>query len=115
MAEPDDFPGERFLDVRRADQRLVVTVNGDLDLATADLLRDAIVGRLDEDPTLASVVFDFTHVAFLDAYGIGVLVKLQMHAASRNGTVTVTNPQPMVERVLTITNVAERLRLPGPG
>jgi anti-sigma B factor antagonist len=104
-------PGARFLDMRRSGQTLFVGVNGDVDLATADLLHDTIVGLLDEDPGLASVVLDFAHVPFLDAYGIGVLVNLQKHLGLRNGTVTVTDPQRMVERVLTITNVAYQLGL----
>jgi anti-anti-sigma factor len=112
LAEPHDYASsERFLDARRAGQILFVTVNGDVDLATADLLHDTIVELLDDDPALASVVLDFARVPFLDAYGIGALINLQRHAAVRNGTVTVTNPQSIVDRVLTITNTADRLGL----
>lgn len=113
LAQRHDFvPGGPFLDLRRCGQTLFVVVNGDVDLASADLLHDTIVGLLDEDPAVASVVLDFAHVPFLDAYGIGVLINLQKHAGLRNGTLTVTNPQRMVERVLTITNVAHQLGLP---
>lgn len=112
LVQRHDFvPGARFLDLRRSGDTLFVAVSGDVDLASADLLRDTIVGLLDEDPAIASVVLDFAHVPFLDAYGIGVLVNLQKHAVLRNGTLTVTNPQRIVERVLTITNVAYQLGL----
>jgi anti-anti-sigma factor len=81
-----------------------IVVVGDVDLATAPLLRDRLFSVL-RDHTLALVDVDLSGVAFLDCTGIGALVAAY-NAAVRSGCrLQVTNPQPIVWRVLEVTGL----------
>lgn len=54
------------------DDRTVVTVSGEIDVSSADALRDRLGLLLDEDRT--DLVVDLRAVAFMDSTGLGVLV-----------------------------------------
>jgi anti-sigma B factor antagonist len=51
----------------------VLSIAGELDLATAPQLRDALVRMASEQPG-ATIVLDLDGVAFIDSLGLGVLV-----------------------------------------
>jgi anti-anti-sigma factor len=58
---------------------LCILVSGELDLASADKLEDAI--REAEEATARAIVIDLTHLRFMDASGLNVLV--DAHTRSR--------------------------------
>jgi stage II sporulation protein AA (anti-sigma F factor antagonist) len=53
--------------------RILVAVNGDLDLTTAPPLREALDGLLDRYPD-KSLAMDLTDVDFVDSSGLGVIL-----------------------------------------
>jgi len=57
----------------RAADHLCVLVSGDLDLASADELEEAI--RVAEKATAGAIVVDLTNLRFMDSAGLTVLLK----------------------------------------
>ena len=88
-----------------------VAVVGEVDLATAHLLRDRLLGVLREHaPAVLDV--DLAGVTFLDCTGVSALVAVR-NAATRSGRqVRVTHPQPIVRRVLDVTGLLSVLTAP---
>jgi anti-anti-sigma factor len=64
----------------RAADHLCVLVSGELDLASADELEEAI--RVAEKATGGAIVVDLTKLRFMDCMGLNVLLKA--HTRSRN-------------------------------
>lgn len=80
---------------------VLVVVAGDVDLTTADLLRDRLLGLLDErSPVLLDV--DLAGVSFLDCTGIAALVAVRNAAVRAGRRVRIIHPQPIVRRVLEV-------------
>ena len=76
---------------------------GELDMATADVLRGA-TGDLACD-----TVVDFRGVSFCDSSGLGVLIGLQQHLRGLGFTLRVTGVQPLVEKVFEATGLVAAL------
>jgi anti-anti-sigma factor len=88
-----------------------VSLVGEVDLATAHLLRDRLLGVLREQaPAVLDV--DFAGVTFLDCTGISALVAVRNAAMHTGCQVRVTHPQPIVRRVLDVTGLLGPLTAP---
>jgi anti-anti-sigma factor len=88
-----------------------VAVSGEVDLATADVLRDSLLGVLrDETPTMLGV--DFAGVTFLDCAGISALVAVRNAAARTGRQLRITHAQPIVRRVLDLTGLLDVFTAP---
>ncbi|MET7965584.1 STAS domain-containing protein [Micromonospora sp. NPDC005305] len=84
--------------------RLVVRPAGDLDMAgvpTFDRALDAVLDR----PDLVEILVDLSAVTFLDSTGVAALLRAAAEAVGRGANLRVTDPQPLVARVLRITAV----------
>ena len=77
MGEQEERPVLRVLEATRADGRLVVAVQGDIDMATVDTLASHL-DRIFE--RARAVTVDLRRVGFLDCLGLRLLV--QTHAAA---------------------------------
>ena len=91
--------GELHTDVVVVDDSVCVRLRGELDLATApDLWRACEV--LDErlEPGL-SVFVDLTELHFLDAAGLGTLVRLRNRVRAAGADLLVLDPSPPVRSV----------------
>jgi anti-sigma B factor antagonist len=71
------------VDVVRERPELVIAVRGELDLATAPLLRDTFAGAHGEGTAVA--VVDLTEVEFLDSSGLRALAQCQQLLGSPDG------------------------------
>ncbi|NES32000.1 anti-sigma factor antagonist [Micromonospora terminaliae] len=92
--------------------RLVLSPVGDLDMAGVpafDRALDALLGR----PDLLEIVVDLAGVDFLDSTGVAALLRGAAETVGRGATLRVTDPQPLVARVLRITAVDVLLGWPG--
>jgi anti-anti-sigma factor len=77
-----------------------VAVAGEIDLATAAVLRDRLLSVLrDEAPSMLGV--DLAGVTFLDCTGINALVAVRNAAVRTGRQMRVTHPQPIVCRYWT--------------
>jgi anti-anti-sigma factor len=87
--------------------RYVVTVRGELDLATADRLWAEL------EPLLAPetvVVLDGTEISFLDSSGLRVLLQAGNRATSGGAAFRLVAPQQAVQRVLDLAGTGDHLQ-----
>jgi anti-anti-sigma factor len=91
----------------RGQGRFVVTVRGELDLATADRLWTELEPLLSPR---AVVVLDGTEITFLDSSGLRVLLQAGNRATSDAAAFRLVAPQPAVRRVLELAGTGEHLQ-----
>jgi anti-anti-sigma factor len=92
------------IDVQQSDDGARVALRGEVDMAVAGELLDALTHAI-LDQGSARVTVDLRDVSLLDSIGISALVTANKIAASRGGRVVLANPSGIVRRVLTVTGV----------
>ena len=92
--------------IRESTDRRVIVLEGDIDLAAADPLRDIFAAAARE---VAAVEVDMSGVDFLDSTGIGVLVGGRNAALAHGSTFVVTRPSEPVSSVLEMSGVLQTL------
>jgi anti-sigma B factor antagonist len=96
------------IDLRQESDRMVVSLEGELDMANAPLLSATI-----EDPRLKAaptVVLDLQQLSFLDSTGLRVILSAREKCWRRGQEFAVTQGSPQVARLLSVTGVGEHLR-----
>ncbi|MBW3626802.1 MAG: STAS domain-containing protein [Actinobacteria bacterium] len=91
--------GQLRTDVVVVDGSVCVRLQGELDLATApDLWRacEVLDGQLEAG---LSVFVDLAELQFLDAAGLGTLVRLRNRVRAAGGHLSVLDPSPPIRRV----------------
>jgi anti-anti-sigma factor len=79
-----------------------IRIEGELDLAVADQLVDAISSR-----SALLVLIDLGSCDFIDSTGIAVIVRADRERSKRGGRVVVHSPGGQVRRVLTVTGLVD--------
>ena len=92
------------------DGRTIVVAQGDIDLTTAGILREAL-GRALEKPV--SVVVDVGDVGFIDSSGLNAFVWGHQLAQKSGGSLRLRRPSPMLCRLLEITALDSILLVDG--
>lgn len=77
-------------------------VEGELDLAVADQLQDALDGI-----EAKRVLIDLAACDFIDSTGIAVIVRADQRARKNGGRVAIHSPSVQVLRVLTLSGLTE--------
>jgi anti-sigma B factor antagonist len=96
--------GERLTVVTHtAGECVIVTFAGELDVTNAAETEEAVRGAW-QNPA-SHVVFDLTHLTFMDSAGVRVLVRARRQAAEHGLTLVLAAPTPSVARILEITGV----------
>jgi anti-sigma B factor antagonist len=87
----------------------VISVSGELDLASSPVLEEELerVAESDED----FVIVDLRELEFMDSTGLSVLVRAHQRAEEQGRRLGLVNGSQQVQRLLTLTGVAERLSL----
>ncbi|MGH3415136.1 MAG: STAS domain-containing protein [Actinocrinis sp.] len=85
----------------------VVTVRGEVDLATADQLWKELEPLLAPE---ALVVLDGTAITFLDSSGLRVLLQAGNRASAAGGAFRLVAPQAAVRRVLDLAGTGDHLQ-----
>lgn len=103
---------EFSIGLTRSPGRVVVTVRGELDAATASRLGDTLVDVVEEDRD-RDLVIDIEGVTFIDSSGIYVLIHAMklVHAASRD--LALTGASPGAYKVLDVCGLTSVFDLPG--
>ncbi|MEV4753567.1 STAS domain-containing protein [Micromonospora sp. NPDC049559] len=87
---------------------VVVSVAGELDMATAPQLQDQITDLLDKGR--AKLIFDLAEVSFCDSTGLSVFVRAKNSCDEAGGEVRLAAPQRGVLRILEVSGLVEVLR-----
>jgi anti-sigma B factor antagonist len=86
----------------------VVTVAGELDMATAPELQREVNRLVDAGQT--RLVFDLANVTFCDSTGLSVFVRARNRCDALGGDVRLAAPQRAVQRILEVSGLVEVLR-----
>ena len=95
--------------VREAAEHAVIAVRGDIYFDTAEPLREALSAALDERRPY--LVLDLSGVTLCDSTGANLLVHAHRTASGHGGWLRLAGVQPMVLRVLEITNLTRMLSI----
>jgi len=85
-----------------------VTVTGEIDLSTADMLRAGLLDVMSA-PYPDRIEIDLAGLTFMDCGGITNLVVAGDHALRNGCQLRVTNPRPIVRRLLQLTGMLDAL------
>jgi anti-anti-sigma factor len=88
----------------------IVTIRGDLDLATADRTAQYVTDVIDRHDGPVSA--DLSGLAFCDACGLGALIRITAYADVAGRRFELTHPSPAVTRIMRLTGVDEWLLKP---
>jgi anti-anti-sigma factor len=92
----------------------VIIVAGELDIASAPMLKDAIERAREDDAE--DLVVDLRDLEFMDVSGLRVLIRAHQHAEEAGGRLRLANVRESVRRLLRLTGANEILsieELPG--
>ncbi len=85
----------------------VIHVRGEIDMDTAEHLRDAIEPHLGPRQT---IVLDFSEVVFMDSACIRVLVQARGTLTADGGSLVLRNPSAVAHRLLSIVGAEDLLQ-----
>jgi anti-sigma B factor antagonist len=97
------------LSTRAVDGHAVVTLGGELDIASADELRSHLrsARRAHGD----HVVLDLADLEFMDSRGLSVIIGCHKSVGGADGSLGLVAPPPIVRRTLEITGLDRRFRI----
>ncbi len=96
------------LSIVAADYGSIVTIDGEVDLANVDDIRDAILAALAADTR--ALIIDLSKTEYLDSAGIRMLFEIDEHLATRRISFRiVVPPTGMVHRVLDLTGALQHI------
>jgi anti-sigma B factor antagonist len=95
--------------VRSQDGYTIVTISGELDIASAPVLREQLLGLL--RPGASRIVIDLSGVTFCDASGLAVLVGASRRADLLDGVLRLAAPTPLVATILRLTGLHSRFEI----
>jgi anti-sigma B factor antagonist len=93
---------------REESDRIILSLQGELDMANAPLLQGAI--ESDQLAGTATVVLDLQELTFLDSTGLRIILSARELCWRRGQEFAVTPGSPQVQRLLSVTGVGEHLR-----
>ena len=91
---------------------IVLTLQGELDMATAPALGQAINRALDAQPS--TLRLDLTELSFLDSTGIRVLIAGSRRAGGEGSSFVLQSPNRSVLKALRLTGVDRLMVIEGP-
>ena len=97
------------VEIRHAADRVILTLTGELDMASAPMLQSAVEGADLDAREL--VVLDLKGLEFIDSTGLRVILAVRKLCADRGQEFAVTQGSQQVERLLSVTGVAEHLKI----
>jgi anti-anti-sigma factor len=99
------------LTTSRHNGTLTVSVSGELDIATTELLRSHLLEVLQEADHRhkATLVIEVSKLSFIDAAGLGILVAVQNHALRQRTPLRIAGVPPAMRRLLRITGLDAHL------
>jgi anti-anti-sigma factor len=97
------------VDVGSEPDRIVLSLHGELDLASAPLLQSEIERAEAGDATL--MVLDLDDLEFIDSTGLRIILAAHERSQERGQMLALTRGSQQVQRLLSITRAGEHLRI----
>ena len=91
------------IDTAQLPDRLCVKLYGELDGASAPLLRDRLASFISEP--LGDLIIDLSDLTFLDSSGLALFVTMHKQLERAGQRLVLVGPTPMARRVLEITRL----------
>ena len=101
--------GQFRVEVRNEVRAAVVSVSGELDLASSPALEEELERVGTSDATF--VIVDLRELEFMDSTGLSVLIKAHQRAEDNGQRFAVVRGPQQVQRLLSLTGVADKLTL----
>lgn len=108
---PRRLPGGPDLAVTAGAHRTLVQVAGEIDMDSADGMRETLEQLLHQSGT--GLDLDTSAVTFCDSYGLNMLLRLRLTALRAKRRLTITDPGPRLERLLALTETTALFTLDG--
>ena len=93
-------------EVEAVDGAVLIHVEGEIDIATCERLRDAIEPHMGPHQ---SIVLDFAGVRFMDSSCLNVLLQARGRLTADGGSLVLRNPSEMARRLLTAVQAQDLL------
>lgn len=87
---------------------LVAALTGDVDVATAGLMREAVIAALEDAPG-CGVVLDFANVDFMDSTGLRAVLEISRRLDMGATSLVLLSPNRPVRKLLTLAGLDERI------
>jgi anti-anti-sigma factor len=95
------------IETRRDSGRVILALSGELDMASAELLQEALASE--ELRGEQAIVLDLQQLEFIDSTGLRSILAALERCRERNQEFAITPGSQQVQRLLRITGVAEHL------
>lgn len=93
---------ELTIEIQPGQERVIVAVAGEIDIATVAELRERLFELAESNQ---SVIVDLSQVSFVDSTGLGALVGAAKRAAAHGGTLHVVGARPAVRQLFRVTGL----------
>jgi anti-sigma B factor antagonist len=103
------IPDQLIIDVRHEKDGVVLSLSGELDLASAPLLQSEVESS--QVTAATTVVLDLEKLTFIDSTGLRVLLSAHDRSRESGQEFAVTRGSQQVQRLLSITGVDSHLRI----
>src|SRR5579859_5904651 len=97
------------VEVRTENGAPLLSVQGELDLASSPVLEEELARVTSERPSL--VIIDLRELDFMDSTGLSVLIRAHQRAEEAGYRLGIVNGSRQIRRLLTLTGVADRLTI----
>jgi anti-sigma B factor antagonist len=97
------------IEVRHEADRVILRLGGELDMANAPRLADAIENASMD--TRAMVVLDLQRLQFIDSTGLRAILSARARSQEHGQGLAITPGSQQVQRLLSVTGVSEHLRV----
>ncbi len=97
------------LEVRRQGAATVISVSGELDLASSPALQEELDRAAGSDSQ--TLIIDLRELDFMDSTGLSVLVRAHQRTEEQGRQLAMVKGPQQVQRLLSLTGVADRLTL----
>jgi len=89
---------------------LIVRVNGDFDLVSANEFRDKIDQSLEETRS-QNLMLDLSKITFIDSSGLGVILGRYRRVKGNQGQVVIYGTKPAVEKIFAVSGISSLMTL----
>ncbi|WML35781.1 anti-sigma F factor antagonist [Clostridium sp. OS1-26] len=99
-----------YLEFENKNDKLIVSMAGELDHHSAEEVRNKIDDRLDRN-NITKLIMDFSGVSFMDSSGIGVVIGRYKKLSMKKGDICIVRVGDSVKRVFELSGMFKIIKL----